>query len=320
MDQEKQPEIEMHAVRSLTRRKSRRHLLSLALLASTIIVAVLLLFGQSNSHKAVPAVPLGTAFDPIGGGVKLRIMALGDSITAGTVSADGIESASSRSNGYRLFLRNSIMETGVQDADIDFIGSRVPPKDDQATLAMPDNQNEGWPNEKINKILAHVMKNRRLLDRPNLVLIHAGTNDMNDSPENAPWTQAHLRLGAMVDEVLCQVPEAVVIISKIIRNDWQQARTDEYNAKLPQVVADRRKAGYKVLLADHSAITPGPDKTHPSDAGYKQMAANWMETLDTIPAGWIQEPQAAVKTANICHSTEGSPFNWHEEFEQSLHS
>ncbi|EME38750.1 carbohydrate esterase family 3 protein [Dothistroma septosporum NZE10] len=304
-------EIGIHRTWLPSRLRPRRHLVILSFLPLAAVALLLLLMNRTR-HTASPinAVQTGSAhhLQPIGGGVKLRIMALGDSITAGTVSRDESKSKRPAVHGYRQSLRDKIMATGVHSDDIDFIGSKS--ADD-----VLDMEHEGWPNEKIRKILGHVSKSKQLRNHPNLVLIHAGTNDMNDSPKEAPYTEAHLRLDTMLDEIFCQVPETVVVISKIIKNGWQQARTDQYNAKLTQLVIDRQQAGFKVLLADHSGIKPGPDKTHPSDAGYERMAKNWMKALKAIPKGWLDEPHPAVDITQTCHSTAKSPLNWHEELD-----
>lgn len=135
---------------------------------------------------------------------------------------------------------------------------------------------------------------------------------MNVAPPDEHPRDAHTRMGVLLDEIYCQVPEAVVVVSKIIQNDWNQERTDAFNALLPGVVSNRVAEGYKVVMANHSAVRAGRDKTHPSDTGYSQMAANYMDALLSIPPGWLQAPHKAGKTTQTCHRKD---YNWREEIE-----
>lgn len=81
-------------------------------------------------------------------------MPLGDSITYGYLSSDG--------NGYRLGLQNDLSGSTLQ-----YIGS-------VRAGSMADNFNEGQSGATINQIAGNAKKS--LFERPNVVLVHAGTN------------------------------------------------------------------------------------------------------------------------------------------------
>src|ERR1700712_4085517 len=87
--------------------------------------------------------------------VPLRILPLGDSITFGFLSTDG--------NGYRQDLLTMLSGTQVQ-----YIGSI-------RAGNMTDNFNEGHSGAVISQIAGFA--NQSLPQRPNLILLMAGTND-----------------------------------------------------------------------------------------------------------------------------------------------
>ena len=162
---------------------------------------------------------------------------------------------------------------------------------DQSSGDFSNNQEEGFDGYTINMI-AGACKNALNL-QPNVVLIHAGTNDMNDSPPPDPYDEAPDRLGALIDEVLCTCPNATLIVAQIITstNAGVQPRIDTYNAAIPDVVAERAGKGFKVLTVDMSSIKDLKDGLHPTDSGYNQMATFWAQALQQASDnGWITAP------------------------------
>lgn len=105
--------------------------------------------------------------------------------------------------------------------------------------------------------------------KPNVVLIHLATNDLNryPAPSNEPFDQTPARLGGLIDDVLKQLPDAVVFVAKIIqtKNSGTQGRINTYNAALPAIVKQRADKGSRVLLVDQSVIGTNElsDALHP---------------------------------------------------------
>lgn len=120
-----------------------------------------------------------------------------------------------------------------------------------------DNKHEGHGGALISEIQAFIAEDEILLQHPNLVLLHAGTNDMNSvfglAPRE-PYEEGPARLESLVDAVLCECPDAVVVVSKIIRNTSWQTRVDAFNAAIDDIAVRRQAKGSKVWVADHSAI------------------------------------------------------------------
>jgi lysophospholipase L1-like esterase len=209
----------------------------------------------------------------IAGGVTLRILPLGDSITYGFRSSDG--------NGYRLDLENLLSGNPV-----DFIGSLT-------NGNMADNHNEGHSGATIAQIAGYATLS--LPDRPNIVLLHAGTNDMNNAPPVDP-TNAPARLGAMIDAILAACPDAAVLVAQIIpaSNPTTNSLVQAYDAAIPSVVQARASAGKHVLLVDmYDALTQSDlfDGLHPNDGGYAKMAGVWLTGIEKAAGlGWVRTP------------------------------
>jgi lysophospholipase L1-like esterase len=91
----------------------------------------------------------------------------------------------------------------LSGAPVQYIGS-------QRSGNMTDNFNEGHPGAIISQIAGFA--NQSLPQRPNLILLMAGTNDMikDVDPANAPE-----RLGSLLDECLAACLDAVIITAQL---------------------------------------------------------------------------------------------------------
>jgi len=215
-------------------------------------------------------------------GVDLRIQPIGDSITYGYQSSDG--------NGYRNDLLQKFSGNNVR-----FIGSR-------RAGSMSNNQNDGYSGFEINQIAAKIGSG--LAQKPNVVLLMAGTNDVNNDhdPGDAP-----ARLGSLLDQIIAGSPNAVIILAKItpIADDGAENRAQIYNAAIPGVAQSRMNAGHKIVVVDmqntQDGLTAGDliDGLHPTDAGYAKMANVWWDGL-TIASnqGLISAPEAGTSASS----------------------
>lgn len=137
-----------------------------------------------------------------------------------------------------------------------------------------------------------------LAQRPNIVLIHAGTNDMNSSKTistegNDPVAAAQ-RLGLLIDSVIESCPDATVLVALII-GTWDPAqanRTHQFDALVPGVVKQRRDAGRRVLAVDFTSFPKNllRDGVHPTNEGYQVFGDYWYDFVTQIPGEWIQHP------------------------------
>lgn len=239
----------------------------------------------ANDQPTVSSMPLeskGASPQPrtnsLGGGISLRIMPLGASITWGQGSTDG--------NGYREKLK--VLLTGDGNA-VDYVGS-------QTSGNMSNNQNEGFPGAVINQVFAHAKTDvPRYL--PNLFLVNAGTNDCI---QNLNVSTAQDRLLSMTEFLLRASPLSTVILSTLIVNadNATEANVEIVNANYKTMVEQQQALKKKIILVDmHGPDGPQlsdlvSDGTHPDDAGYEKMALLWFRGIKNAASrGWLKGPQ-----------------------------
>ncbi|RFU29502.1 hypothetical protein B7463_g6841, partial [Scytalidium lignicola] len=224
--------------------------------------------------------------------VTLRILPLGDSITNGFQSTDR--------NGYRLELYNQLSGIGNVNNTVDLIGSL-------RSGTMADNNNEGHNGATIDQIASFATA--VLPQQPNIVLLHAGTNDMNLplDPTTAPD-----RLGNLIDQIIAACPDALVLVAQIISSGTSATQQNiiQYNAAIPKLVAIRQANGSHVMVVDMFSQLSYPsdytDDLHPNDQGYSIMGDAWYRTIAYANAelGWIKPPVAGDGSGHLitCNS------------------
>ncbi|MET7417635.1 GDSL-type esterase/lipase family protein [Dactylosporangium sp. NPDC005555] len=192
----------------------------------------------------------------------IKVMPLGDSITWGVGSPS--------SSSYRAPLYNRLVAGAGYN--VDFVGS-------QQSGTLPDTDNEGHSGWRIEQIAASV-DGWLATYQPDVVLLHIGTNDMN---QNYQVSTAPQRLGSLIDQILAARPTATVLVAKIVPalDATIQARIDTFNAAVPGLVGSR---GPRVKLADLSTLAASDlnDTLHPNDAGYAKMAVRWYTALESV--------------------------------------
>lgn len=206
---------------------------------------------------------------------SLRIMPLGDSITKGNGSPDD--------NGYRGKLRAKLISAQKgTNASTDMIGSL-------RNGDMRDNDHEGHSG----KLLADIREYLELSlpAKPNVVLVHAGTNNMDLEKD---LDKADTLIESIIDRLIEGSPGVTVLVAPVIwANDSRmQVNTDVFNMELGVIINRKQQDGQHVLpvpieitLADLS------DKKHPNGAGYSKMAAAWHDAIiEASSKGWIQPP------------------------------
>ena len=213
---------------------------------------------------AATVVSLGCVSDSTTAGEPVRIMPLGDSITAGS---DG---------GYRTLLFNTLNEAGHT---VDFVGSSRLQKD-RPQLA--DSDHEGHGGWRINTI------QRNITDwiaeyQPNVILLHIGTNDIS----TGQWPLGlALELSGLLETLYTASPEVTVYVASIILRTDDPERiwvTERYAALTPLVVQAWADQGYDARFVDmHAAIGPEDlaDALHPNQQGYDKMALVWAQAYD----------------------------------------
>ncbi|EWZ92362.1 hypothetical protein FOWG_07509 [Fusarium oxysporum f. sp. lycopersici MN25] len=211
--------------------------------------------------------------------VPLRILCVGDSITEGW----GSDANGGDGNGYRLSLAKHLSREKVVFAGTRHKGS------------MEDSYYAAWSGKTIQYISDHVTES--LEQKPNLVLLHAGTNDMDLRPsiskEGNDPKDAATRLGDLIDKIVRYCPDAAILVAIPLAScDTEKPKMPIYRALIPGLVRQRRKDGDHVIAVDFSTFDLGElrDCLHPTNEGYSIMGDYWYDFIKQVPKGWIKEP------------------------------
>ncbi|KAI8633673.1 SGNH hydrolase-type esterase domain-containing protein [Xylariaceae sp. FL1651] len=196
-------------------------------------------------------------------GAPLRVLPLGDSITFGYNELSG--------NSYRRDLECFLYVGGNP---VSMIGSV---------------QNGDWGNNQSDAFNLHTIDEIReagtpeltqKVNRPNVILLHAGTVNF---VVGTNVTNAAERLGSLIDFITLHNPATLLVVSQLITNanTTVNALVNRYNTQLPAVVAQRARAGEKVVLTSMDDVKVGdlPDGTHPNEVGYHKMAVSWFNAI-----------------------------------------
>ncbi|PQE05900.1 carbohydrate esterase family 3 protein [Rutstroemia sp. NJR-2017a BVV2] len=216
------------------------------------------------------------------GGKILRIQPLGNSITFGYLSSDG--------NGYRLGLQDLLLADGNT---VQYVGS-------VQAGNMTDNFNEGHPGAVIEQIAQYARLS--LPELPNVVLLMAGTNDMNGLVN---ISGAPARLANLLDEINTAVPGVTTVVAQLTpaANVTVEKAIEAFNAEIPKVVSSKVAAGQKVSVVnmmDYVTVNDLRDGLHPTDHGYQQMAQAWFKGIQQVQLdGWVSQPSTMTATRAV---------------------
>ncbi|OOQ82953.1 hypothetical protein PEBR_36732 [Penicillium brasilianum] len=203
---------------------------------------------------------------------ELKVWPVGASITWGQNSQSG--------NGYRKPLRDELVSDGW---DVDMVGSKHHGN-------MSDDNVDGYPGYTIAKVqTAAIEALQTLPNKPNIVLINAGTNDCR---LNLNITGAGDRMQEMIEAILKEkdMEKATIVLSTLIPSSQKEvkAHRDAVNEQYRKLVTEMSKKGTQIRLAEMEkalswpedyTVDGKPNDTHPNDAGYAKMAKIWFEAI-----------------------------------------
>ncbi|KAJ6095509.1 hypothetical protein N7486_006255 [Penicillium sp. IBT 16267x] len=239
----------------------------------------------------------------------LRIMPLGASITNGYRSTEH--------NGYRGYIRQQLRYEGW---DVEMVGSlrngtmidnvsnRPLQRNSEWNLTVIALQfNEGHIGFRIDQLSKEAKKTTP--QRPNLILLNAGTND---ALQNYKVGTAGVRMNSLLDLLFDEVPDTTIILSTLLPNKQTPEVVKWISEQYRVLAAKRRNSGDRVVLADMSNSIPldeFADETHPNDAGYKKMASVWWAAIeDALQENMIQRFNYTI-TAKLEKSLDNSTSN-----------
>jgi lysophospholipase L1-like esterase len=238
----------------------------------------------------------------------IRVMALGDSITAGV----GPHGSPSRDGGYRGELGALLERDGYKVA---FVGSRT---DDSAGIV--NRAHEGWPGYVVRsfpsdpgpgQLYGALVRSALQRADPDVVLLMAGTNDLLRLERHVPGYTLPAILTSMnllIGEIVAQRPNAIVVVAPVVASPRIGACTlRDFTGDDPcsaasdgglHAIADayaERGARVAFVPAMASAVPRDrdhfPDGIHPTGAaGYDVVASVWFSAI----AGLTQAPEKNV--------------------------
>jgi lysophospholipase L1-like esterase len=217
------------------------------------------------------ALALTAAFLPVAAGEALRVMALGDSITEGTQA----------NPSYRPFLWKMVKRSG---GEVDFVGSMRAPAPARGLAEGFDPDHEGHWGWHVEEVLSRI-EGWAARARPDIVLIHLGTNDIGTGGDLRETVEETRR----VIEALRKVnPGVTVLLARIIplAHPGVARRIGDFNDGLAALALSLHRVSSPVVIVDHfEGFDPRRDTydgVHPNAEGAEKMARRWHDALLTL--------------------------------------
>lgn len=220
-------------------------------------------------------------------GRPVRIMALGDSITAGCCSPYV---------GYYNFLADRLAADGYSFATVGSYQNRGQrheghggywPKD------LADGRVDAATGELRGGVAAWMAQSA-----PDIVLLHAGTNGLsqasvNFDPATASWGSQAADVRRIVDGIFAANPDAFVLMAQIIQTQVPRPDLTAFNQQLASVAATYGN-GRLLLVAMEDLLTGDPtayfgDAIHPNAMGLSLMADAWYDALVPVLDGEVSQ-------------------------------
>lgn len=219
----------------------------------------------------------------------LKIMPLGDSITAGVAGKNDRESG-----GYRTELWNQFIAEGLP---VKFVGSMS-----SGPTSLGEKDHEGHPGWTIRQIARSVDVWLKEL-QPDIILLMIGTNDTKKSSLRTMVDE----LSNLIDQITAILPDAQLLVASIppihpaVKPLSRVLRAMYFNEAIPGIVNVKVAEGKKVGFVDMRSLSVDgltssvslytDNGLHPNAQGYQQIASFWYAAvLDLIrnsqrPAG-----------------------------------
>lgn len=230
----------------------------------------------------------------------VRILTLGDSITAGVAAGGG----AAENGGYRGTLGEILAQNGYR---VQFVGTRSDYSDLIANRA-----HDGWPGYVLRSFPAdpgpgqlYGALTQRALEKtqPDVVLLMAGTNDLLRLERRVPgYTLSNIlhSMDLLLGEIFRLAPNVRVIVAPVVSSPRISAGTVAiFDQDLRPLVDAYAKRGNRITLAAgmEDAVPRDaahfPDGIHPSaQGGYGDIARVWLRAYEQVSAAPVAVPVA----------------------------
>ncbi|MGC9665554.1 cellulose binding domain-containing protein [Planosporangium sp. 12N6] len=225
----------------------------------------------------------------------VRIMPLGDSITAGP-------------GCWRALLWNRLQTTGY--TNIDFVGS-VPDGGCNYGFSY-DGDNEGHGGYSATGIADQNQLPPWLnAAKPDIVLMHLGTNDLWGG--TIPTDTILAAYTKMVGQMRANNPDMKIIVAQIIPMACNPCASGvvALNNAIPGWAAGLTTARSPIVVVDQwtgfNTATDTGDGVHPNDAGFRKMADRWYPALARVLDGVVPPPPTSSPTPTSRPTPTSSP-------------
>lgn len=106
--------------------------------------------------------------------------------------------------------------------------------------------------------IEHFSRAVGISSRPNIALVHTGTNDVD---RDYRLSGAPARLKKLIRTIIAYSPRVTVFISQIIpsRSASTMANINAFNSRIPGIVEKLQGEGFKVTLVDIRLLNTGDD-------------------------------------------------------------
>ncbi|GAA3501699.1 hypothetical protein GCM10019016_088060 [Streptomyces prasinosporus] len=225
-----------------------------------LLAALLLPLGVT----AAPGATAAPAAAPV------RIMPLGDSITGSP-------------GCWRAVLWNRLLDAG--HTDIDFVGT-LPA---QGCALAHDGDNEGHGGELVTRVADQdLLPGRLAATRPDIVVMHFGTNDVWS---NVPVDRILAAYTELVAQMRASNPDMRVLVARLIPMNPSSCaacarRVVDLNAAIPAWAGATSTSRSPVTVVDQwtgfDTATDTYDGVHPNAAGDEKIAARWFPALAAL--------------------------------------
>lgn len=228
-------------------------------------------YAQAN-NGIVANLVRGVVVSPIYGKAShLKVMPLGDSITAGRNRVNPIPGA----------YRNQLWaDFSADNLSLNFVGSQS-----NGPNSLGDRDHEGHPGWRIFRINDLFVTGALDSYQPDVVLLGTGTNDTRTKSLDRMSED----LGNLIDTITEHYPNTQLLVSSIppidasINGNTRSNNADNFNNLLPDIVGNAQKQGKKVDFVDVggslSVNDLVSDGIHPTAEGYKKMGDAWYNAL-----------------------------------------
>lgn len=227
----------------------------------------------------------------------IRIMPLGNSITAGSMCTNGdihscVPLGGNNAVGYRQKLSNLLTASGY---NFDFVGSET-----YGNSLMSDADCAGFGGISDSRLAdvmetgtsthtGYVSSGPYMNSYPaDIVLLHIGTNDVLAA--DTAWTDIPRILDAIDDYETANNTTVTVFLARIISTRyadcWTNPRVIAYNKLIDNLAASRIAGGDQLILVDMECAAgidydnDFTDQVHPNQSGYDKMGEAWFAAID----------------------------------------